>query len=718
MDLPLALPATETGLSTLPRPASSGKSVLARQGCEFEAGVNQRVSHSGFSGMFDPQWTDNASRFDTAAYALYRFYLPDYAGEHACRLSWATVPDNGTQQWIGLSNWKSGRWDWYPGSASGVVDLSAAGVEQYIRGSTARELLLVVLVLGVQQCYLRGICFGDGAIADNWPQFGHDARHTHRAIAPGPETPERRWRYRTAGAVASSLACGNDGTVYNGCSDGSVYAINPDCTVRWRFTAGAPVRSSPEVLPDGTIYVGCDDGSLYAIAPDGKLQWAFATGGSVFSSPVIGYDGTVYFGSDDAGITAVSQHGELVWRYATGGPVLSSAAVADDGTVYVGSDDGYVYALTHAGALAWRFATLGPVRSSPAIAADGIIFAGSADGNLYAIQPDGKELWHYACGGSIGLSSPALSADGLVYIGAADGCLYAIDTDRAIGSADLRLKWRFQTEAAIESSPAIDGLGRVFFGSLDGGIYCVASSGATGASQLWRYDAAAAVASSPALSAGGLLFVGCDDGAVYSFGPPVPCPPYALLVVTPNHPNPDEPVAFDGSGSYDPDGTLVKYEWDWTGDGSWDFDSGADAVVEHAYSDQEWGNIPVRLRVTDDAGMTATQTAVINVNAAPQALFMADPVSGVPPLLVFFDALGSDPPDLFNPPRYAYDPDGQIVNYEWNFDDGGGWHDYDMTPVAFYTFTEYEVYVVQLRVTDDDGAAGIGMESIWLDPDL
>ena len=40
------------------------------------------------------------------------------------------------------------------------------------------------------------------------------------------------------------------------------------------------------------------DGTLYALNPDGTLRWKFATGGNIESSPAIGEDGTIYFAAD------------------------------------------------------------------------------------------------------------------------------------------------------------------------------------------------------------------------------------------------------------------------------------------------------------------------------------------------------------------------------------------------------------------------------------
>ena len=73
-----------------------------------------------------------------------------------------------------------------------------------------------------------------------------------------------------------------------------------------------------------------------------------------------------------------------------------------------------------------------------------------------------------------------------------------------------------------------------------------------------------------------------------------------------------ETVQFDGSGSCDPDGTIVAYEWDF-GDGT--LDSGE--IVNHIY------NVAViyavTLTVTDDDDLTGTDTAEITVQTPAEA---------------------------------------------------------------------------------------------------
>lgn len=70
-------------------------------------------------------------------------------------------------------------------------------------------------------------------------------------------------------------------------------------------------------------------------------------------------------------------------------------------------------------------------------------------------------------------------------------------------------------------------------------------------------------------------------------------------------------VSFDAQGSTDIDGSIVKYEWDFDGDGTFDLDSGAGNKVSRYYNFQ--GSYDAAVRVTDNDG--ATDTASITVDA-------------------------------------------------------------------------------------------------------
>ncbi|MCK4425940.1 MAG: PKD domain-containing protein, partial [Deltaproteobacteria bacterium] len=77
-------------------------------------------------------------------------------------------------------------------------------------------------------------------------------------------------------------------------------------------------------------------------------------------------------------------------------------------------------------------------------------------------------------------------------------------------------------------------------------------------------------------------------------------------------------------------------------------------------------------------------------NQPPVALASTDVVMGQVPLLVNFDASDS------------YDPDGNIISYNWNFGDGESSD--EIYPI--HTYIQPGIYTVQLTVTDSDEAIG------------
>lgn len=85
-------------------------------------------------------------------------------------------------------------------------------------------------------------------------------------------------------------------------------------------------------------------------------------------------------------------------------------------------------------------------------------------------------------------------------------------------------------------------------------------------------------------------------------------------IVNPLNPCVGDPVEFDASGSYDPDGgSIVSYEWDFDGDGTYGdaYDSGTDINPTITFSEQ--GTQEVDLLVTDDEAETDTLDTPLNV---------------------------------------------------------------------------------------------------------
>jgi PKD repeat protein len=77
-------------------------------------------------------------------------------------------------------------------------------------------------------------------------------------------------------------------------------------------------------------------------------------------------------------------------------------------------------------------------------------------------------------------------------------------------------------------------------------------------------------------------------------------PPVAVLVATPNQSVVDQPVGLDASASSDTDGTIVRYDWDLDGNGSFETPGGSSPTLSHAYPNP--GAYDVGVRVTDNDG--------------------------------------------------------------------------------------------------------------------
>jgi len=99
--------------------------------------------------------------------------------------------------------------------------------------------------------------------------------------------------------------------------------------------------------------------------------------------------------------------------------------------------------------------------------------------------------------------------------------------------------------------------------------------------------------------------------------------PVASFTATPESGPAPLSVNFDASQSYDPDGTIQSYEWDFNHDGTID---GEGATTSYAY--EEAGDYTVMLRVTDDDGDSNETTLRITVTQPlPTVTITADPLS-------------------------------------------------------------------------------------------
>ena len=148
----------------------------------------------------------------------------------------------------------------------------------------------------------------------------------------------------------------------------------------------------------------------------------------------------------------------------------------------------------------------------------------------------------------------------------------------------------------------------------------------------------------------------------------------------------DAQVTLDGTGSTDPDGTVVS--WDWTAPGV-TIPSGATPVATFPV-----GVHTVTLTVTDDDGATDTDDVVITVLANQDPVANAGPDQ---PSVTDPDGSGDEAVTLDG--SSSADPDGTVVSWDWTAT--GVTIPSGATPTATFPVG---VHTVTLTVTDNGGA--------------
>ena len=157
--------------------------------------------------------------------------------------------------------------------------------------------------------------------------------------------------------------------------------------------------------------------------------------------------------------------------------------------------------------------------------------------------------------------------------------------------------------------------------------------------------------------------------------------PEALFALRPVEGTAPLTVTCDGSLSYDEDGKIVEYIWDF-GDGT----RGLGPIVSHTY--ETGGTYRVTLQVYDDQGLSAQRETQVRVDFPPPvASFSYTPWRPGAGELIRFDASDSQ------------SPNGEIVEYRWSFGDG----DWTTGKVVEHRYWYGGGYPVTLTVIDEAG---------------
>lgn len=202
---------------------------------------------------------------------------------------------------------------------------------------------------------------------------------------PGILPSDRPFLYGSGGTPS----IGPDGTLYIRTHD-IVYAVDPAAgAVKWKYKIPGSLDGDTSsgkavaVSPEGTLYFGCVDHKVYALnGATGSLLWTYETGDRIWGCTALGLDGSVYAGSTDGNVYALDgATGALKWKTPTGASVISDITLDGTGTVYAISSPftpnsgACLLALDGTtGALRWKYNSLTYAVSSPVIGPDGTIY--------------------------------------------------------------------------------------------------------------------------------------------------------------------------------------------------------------------------------------------------------------------------------------------------------------------------------------------------------
>jgi outer membrane protein assembly factor BamB len=319
------------------------------------------------------------------------------------------------------------------------------------------RLCLVALPLA-----LLWACSGGGGSTTSaqvqWEKFRHDTGNSGAAvgavatinITPRSTPVDAPTPPATPGAISSSPAIAEDGTVYVGSEGGTLAAFDANLNLKWRKTsceacpadsqALGPLISSPAVYTlngQTSILIGssassASTGSVFAFQDTGSGQpptctacfrpnpadfggsdvsilASFVSSPSFTTDPVIFTINGIFIGAHidvrQAGNTrtlgrlyALNSDGSVRWEFPRQnapdiGPVTSSPALGISNTWWFTAADGFLYVLTSDGSLKGSVfvgSTFGPTAPfAPAVLVTGnYIVSPTGDGDIFAITPD------------------------------------------------------------------------------------------------------------------------------------------------------------------------------------------------------------------------------------------------------------------------------------------------------------------------------------------
>lgn len=390
-----------------------------------------------------------------------------------------------------------------------------------------------------------------------WPDIFANNQSNGQSKNLGPQNNTTKWVFNTSSDYGiGGQTIGADGTIYFTISsedNGTVYALNPDGTMKWNLTFEDLYSSvAPTIGDNGLLYIISDDEVpvLTAINPDGTIRWQYTFKeyeSSVASYPIIGKDGSILIGlnlydddNDFAKIYSINPDGTLKWTYKIHRGVEDVIytffnSVSQDGTLFVGSyfesDDEDYYGVLNAinpnGTLKWNYTFtenlyktwgIGSASWGSAVGPDGTIYSAVTSQNktndtvhLYAFNPAGTVKWMQTINDgayNYVISLPSVASNGVVYLSTMFGNSEkdAFNNLHAFSPNGTKL-WNYTQKTMGEgfTSQVIGTDGTIYLASLGSLLIALNPDG----TEKWKYNYS--VFGIPSINKDGTLYIGIGD---------------------------------------------------------------------------------------------------------------------------------------------------------------------------------------------------------------
>ena len=236
---------------------------------------------------------------------------------------------------------------------------------------------------------------------------------------------------------SNDFGIGKDGTIYRGTwekeTPNSLYALNPDDTVKWKTPIGKKiVRGNPVEDNNGNIHVNTMSGDYLVFSPRGEKLVETSVGKYEHTStnrPSISPDGKkAYMGTRKGDVICLStKDGKELWRKNIGNGYINGINLDKDGNVYAAYQFGKIAVMDSDGNDKWSAKLTGRLGTSPAFDESGNIYQACEDGSLNCFDSKGNPQWKAKITATT--ATPVIDKSGNIYIRSRSGNLQAVKSN-------------------------------------------------------------------------------------------------------------------------------------------------------------------------------------------------------------------------------------------------------------------------------------------------